>query len=318
MALRAFRVLLAVLVAASVAVPVSALAGAAGVPAPAPAVRDGRLPAANSAALAGRYAATRRDIEAAGRTAGRHGDARRAAALRRFADAERQFLFFDGRDGGTAAEVFGDLAAAGRIAVLVPGSGTSVDDYWRLRAGATALRRQLGGGRSAVIAWLGYRTPVVPSLAAITSARADAAAGRLHAFVGELTAARPAARISLLCHSYGSVVCARAVHGLRLADVVLYGSPGTGCRDAAALHTGATVWAGRGSHDWVRRIPHHSVRLPFTDLGFGTDPMSPAFGARRFPAGDGGHSDYLKPGSTALKNIARIVAGRAPLGGDHA
>ncbi|MGX1881695.1 alpha/beta hydrolase [Streptomyces sp. NPDC055287] len=304
------RTLLAVLVIASVAVPVSAAARPSAVPAPAPAAVV-PLGTATPAALAERYAATRDAVLAAGRTAAGHGDHRRAAALRAMADPARRFLSFDGRDGGRTAEVFGDLSKARRIAVLVPGSDTSLDRYGRLRAGATALQRQLGG-RSAVVAWLGYRTPGTVSPEVLTPGRADDAAPALRRFVAELRAARPAARTSLLCHSYGSVVCGRAASGLEVADIVLYGSPGTGAADAAALRTRATVWAGRGTADWISGVPKTQLQLPFVTLGLGCDPVSREFGARLFAAGDGGHSDYLKPGSLSLENIARIVSGGAP------
>jgi len=110
------------------------------------------------------------------------------------------------------------------------------------------------------------------------------------------------------------VVCGRAAAGLNIADIVLYGSAGVGVDNAAALHTRAAVWAGRGSHDWIAAVPHARIRLPFATVGFGADPVSPRFGARIFAAGDGGHSDYLKPGSESLANIARIVSGQAPEG----
>ncbi|WP_392673514.1 alpha/beta hydrolase [Streptomyces sp. LN785] len=304
---RGARTLLAALVIAAVAVPVSGAARPTAVPAPAPAALA-PLRAATPEALARRYAANRGSILAAERMATGHGDRRRAAALRAFADPARHFLSFDGRDGGRGAEVFGDLSTARRIAVLVPGAGISVDAYGRLRAGAVALRRQLGDG-SAVIGWLGYETPAMVGRAAVTTGRAEEAAPGLRAFLGELHRARPAARTSLLCHSYGSVVCAEAAPGLDVADIVLYGSPGTGVGDVSALHTPATVWAGRGGDDWIAGVPHVQLRLPFCTIGFGTDPVSPEFGARRFEAGDGGHSDYLKPGSVSLRSLARIVSG---------
>ncbi|MGW2085072.1 alpha/beta hydrolase [Streptomyces sp. NPDC001880] len=306
---RLHRGLLAVLMASSVAIPLSGAAGPAGVPAPAPAVR-GPLRSAAPEALAERYAATRADIGAAERAAARHGDRKRAAALHTMAGPARSFLSFDGRDGGRSVEVVGDLSHAERIAVLVPGAGIGIDHYWRLRNGALALRKELGE-RSAVVAWLGYRTPATVSPASLTSGRATEAAPELMRFMGELKQIKPAARTAVLCHSYGSVVCARAAHGLRVADIVLYGSPGTGYRDADALHTSATVWAGRGSDDWIADVPHVELRLPFVDIGFGTDPVSPGFGAEIFAAGSGGHSDYLKTGSEPLRNIARIVAGAA-------
>ncbi|MFH8475785.1 alpha/beta hydrolase [Streptomyces sp. NPDC018000] len=306
---RLCRGLLTALVATSVAVPIAGSACPAAVPAPAP-TAQGPLRTAAPEALAARYAATRADIGAAERAAADHGDRKRAAALHGMADSARSFLSFDGRDGGRSVEVFGDLSHAERIAVLVPGAGIGVDHYGRLRNGALALHGELGG-RSAVVAWLGYEPPTMPSPASVTSERADEAAPELRRFMGELLNLRPASRTSLVCHSYGSVVCARAAHGLRVADIVLYGSPGTGYANAADLHTPATVWAGRGSDDWVADVPHMKLRLPFVDIGFGTDPVSPEFGAEVFAAGDGGHSDYLKPGSLPLKSIARIVAGTA-------
>ncbi|WP_433345962.1 alpha/beta hydrolase [Microtetraspora malaysiensis] len=307
------RALLAALVAGSVAVPVSGAARSAAVPAPVAAVSAAWAPpqAVTPPALAGRYATSRAAIRAAERTAAGHGDRWRATMLRALADPARQFLFFDGRDGGRAAEVYGDLSAAGRIAVLVPGSDTNLDKYGRLRGGATRLAWELGA-RSAVIAWMGYRTPSTVSLAALTPGRADEAAPGLRAFVRALRVARPGARISLLCHSYGSVVCARAAPGLDVADIVLYGSAGVAAADVAALRTRATVWAGRGGGDWITGVPHVQFRLPFVTVGFGVDPMSPEFGARVFAAGEGGHSDYLNAGSPSLENIARIVRGQVP------
>ncbi|MFF2810767.1 alpha/beta hydrolase [Streptomyces sp. NPDC058000] len=311
---RLTRTLLAVLVTASVAVPVSGAARPAAVPAPAPTTL-GPLRDTTPATLAHRYATTRADIRAAERTADAHGDHRRATALHALAAPARHFLTFDGRDGGRSTEVYGDLARADRIAVLVPGADTSFDTYQRFRAGAQALQQQLGrqpGIHPAVIAWLGYPTPATVSPAALTTTRADDAAPQLRAFVKELRHSRPASRITLLCHSYGSVVCGRAAPGLPATDLVLYGSPGAGADTAADLHTRATVWAGRGADDWIADVPHAQLPLPTTTLGFGTDPVSPRFGARIFPAGDGGHSDYLKPGTPSLANLARIAAGRPP------
>ncbi|WP_441247195.1 alpha/beta hydrolase [Kitasatospora sp. McL0602] len=312
MASRLRRTLLAALVVLSVALPVSAAARPGAVPAPAPvAVAAFDSPsAATSAALVERYAANRAGIRAAEQAAADHGDRGRAVALHAMAGMGRQFLTFDGRDGGRSVEVFGDLAGAERIAVLVPGSDTSLDSYERLRAGAAALSKELGRG-AAVVAWLGYRTPSTVGPDVVTPDRAIQAAPELQGFVGELRAARPTARLSVLCHSYGSVVCGQAAArgpGLDVADIVLFGSPGVGVDSVAALHTRATVWAGRATGDWIGDVPHLRLQLPFATLGFGADPVSAAFGAQVFAAGDGGHSDYLKPGSVALAAIARIVS----------
>ncbi|MDF6022163.1 alpha/beta hydrolase [Streptomyces sp. JH34] len=310
---RARRALLTALVTTSVALPVSGAARPAAVPAPAPAVLA-PLGTVAASELDARYAAGRREIRAARDMATQHGDSRRAAALGDMAGPGRRFLMFDGRDGGRSAEVLGDLSRARRIAVLVPGAGVDLDHYGRLRQGAQALLGELGGG-SAVVAWLGYRTPATLGPSSLTAGRADEAAPGLRTFVGELTQASPRARTTVLCHSYGSVVCARAASGLDVADIVLYGSPGTGAGSAAGLHTRATVRAGLGGNDWIARIPHTTLPLPFVTVGFGTDPVSPEFGAEVFDAGDAGHSDYLRRGSVSLRGIAGIVAGTA--GGDR-
>ncbi|MYQ49831.1 MULTISPECIES: alpha/beta hydrolase [unclassified Streptomyces] len=301
------RALLTALATGAVALPVSGAARPAAVPAPVPAALA-PLAAATPTALGTRYAATREEIRAARRAAVDHGDGRRAESLRAMAASGRHFLAFDGRDGGRTAEVFGDLSGATRIAVLVPGAGVDLDHYRRLERDAEALTDELGAG-SAVIAWLGYRTPATVSPQAVTPGVADQAAPRLTSFVRELGAALPGARISLLCHSYGSVVCARGASGLAVADLVLYGSPGTSAGSAADLGTSATVWAGRGGGDWIAHVPHLRLDLGFTSVGFGTDPVSPEFGAEVFDAGDAGHSDYLRRGSVSLRGIARIVAG---------
>ncbi|MER5463754.1 alpha/beta hydrolase [Streptomyces sp. NPDC002668] len=309
MASRLRRTLLAALVTAAVTLPVSAAARPAAVPAPAP-VTIAPLTAAGLPLLGDRFAAGRANIRAAAETAAGHGDQGRAARLRVMADPARHFLSFDGRDGGRTAEVFGDLARAERIAVLVPGSDTNLDTYERFRAGAVALHDELGG-RAAVVAWLGYATPGTVSTEVLTEGRADDAAAQLQEFVRELKGAKPGSRVSLLCHSYGSVVCGRAAPSLDVADIVLYGSPGAGADDVAGLHTPATVWAGRGSDDWIAHVPHIRLDILGTTVGLGADPVSEHFGARPFAAGDGGHSDYLKPGSVSLHNLARIVLGRA-------
>ncbi|MET9320736.1 alpha/beta hydrolase [Streptomyces sp. NPDC003038] len=298
------RTLLAGLVAAAVVVPVSA-AASPGVPAPTPATF------ADSTAPHARYAANRVQLAEAARMAQDAGRTGRAARLHAMeAGGTAQFLSFDGRGRGRAVEVFGDLASADRVTVLVPGSDTTLDTYQRFRAGAVALHQRLQAEhpRSAVVAWLGYDTPVTVSTTVLTADRADEAAAELAPFLGRLRGmAGPDARLSLLCHSYGSVVCARTATGPEVTDMALFGSPGTGAASAGNLPTGARVWAGRGSGDWIANAPHGRLG----GVGFATDPVDPAFGARAFAAGTAGHSDYLKPGTESLDSLAAIVLGTA-------
>ncbi|MEF9905312.1 alpha/beta hydrolase [Streptomyces sp. P9-A2] len=307
------RAALAVLVASAVTLPVVGAARPR-VPAPPPVT----LAAPTAATLDATYAAHRANAGEAARMAADHGDRRRAAADRSLAGPARQLLSFDGRGAGLVTEVLGDLAHADRVAVLVPGSDTGIDTYGRFRAAARALHIRLtreapAGTRTAVVAWLGYETPPTIGLTVATTDRADRAAPELRSLVADLRAViGPRPRISLLCHSYGSVVCARAAPGLDpddVDDIAVVGSPGTGADTAAALRTRARIWAARGSGDWVEDVPHLAVDLFGTRVGFGTDPVSPAFGARVFAAGGGGHSDYFAPGSTSLTNLTRIVLG---------
>ncbi|MEU9144681.1 alpha/beta hydrolase [Streptomyces sp. NPDC048349] len=298
------RTLLAALVAAAVVVPVSA-AASPNVPAPAPASF------AESAAPHDRYTVNRAGLAEAARMAATAGRTGRAAKLDAMdAAGTAQFLAFDGRGRGRAVEVFGDLETADRVAVLVPGSDTTLDTYPRFRAGAVSLQQRLQAEhpRSAVVAWLGYDTPGTVSTTVLTAARADEAAAELGPFLDRLRdMARPGARLSLLCHSYGSVVCARTGTGPAVADMVLFASPGTGADSARDLPTQARVWAGRGGGDWIGHVPHARLGA----VGFGTDPVDPAFGARAFAAGSAGHSDYLKPGTESLDSLAAIVLGSA-------
>ncbi|GAB2736070.1 alpha/beta hydrolase [Streptomyces bullii] len=304
------RTALAALITGALVVPLSAAAHP-GIPAPPPAA----LAPVTAATLDEVYAANRANAAEAARMAAAHGDHHRAATDRELAAASRRLLSFDGRGSGRATEVLGDLAHADRVAVLVPGSDTGLDTYGRFGAAAVALHERLArqapaGVRTAVVAWLGYETPGTVSATVTTTGRAEEAAPHLRELVADLrTVAGRDARISLLCHSYGSVVCGRAAAGLDVDDIVLLGSPGTGAGSAADLHTRARVWAARGAGDWVENVPHLSAELFGTTVGFGTDPVSPAFGARVFAAGDGGHSDYFAPGSTSLTNLARIVLG---------
>ncbi|MGW5651437.1 alpha/beta hydrolase [Streptomyces humi] len=312
---RTRRTLLAALLAAAVVLPLSA-ATQSHIPAPLPATLPTPL---TPAGLATAYAANRADALDAARMAAAHGDTSRAAADRALASPGRRLLHFDARGSGQATEVLGDLAHATRVAVLVPGSDTTLDTYARFHTAADSLYRRLTYEqphiRTAVIAWLGYRTPATISATVLTPGRAGQAAPVLRGFLRELRTltARPRpAAVSLLCHSYGTVVCARAaptLTGLGVTDIALVGSPGTGADSAAALHTSARIWAARGAADWIADVPHLRADLFGTSVGFGTDPVSPAFGARVFAAGPGGHSDYFTPGSASLANLARIVLG---------
>ncbi|MEU6930714.1 alpha/beta hydrolase [Streptomyces sp. NPDC046374] len=220
--------------------------------------------------------------------------------------AGQQVLAYDPRDRGQAVLVYGDLAKAAHVAVIVPGSDTDAGHLAPLIRKATALRAATGG-RTAVIAWAGYTTPVGVGLDAATGNLAEAGARRLTRLTEGL-AAVGAAEPSVFCHSYGSVVCGLAAPGIQVKDLVVLGSPGMRADNAAALGTSARVWAAKDPTDWIDRIPNVQV----AGLGHGTDPTAPEFGARRVDAGDAqGHDGYFAPGTASLRTFAAIAEGVA-------
>lgn len=275
-----------------------------GVTYPAP----GRYPTVSARTLPERYAATRAALGEALAVARNAGDRARVAAL--LALEGRNLLDFDARGNGRAVEVIGDLAGADRIAIVVPGSHARLDTFSYNRGpggGARALAEEIERidpeARTATVAWLGYDAPQGIGIEGLTDGLAESGAEALQSTMASLRAVNSEASISVLCHSYGSVVCGTAAPALPVADLVVFGSPGMGVSSVTALDTSARVWAGRSSGDWIRFVP--STRV--AGLGFGTDPVSPEFGARPFPAGEGGHGDYLLPGGEALRSLALIA-----------
>ena len=85
-------------------------------------------PALTASALSARYAADARKIGTAEHTAARDGDSQLAAALTSL--RPRQVLFFDPNGHGVAAMVLGNLATANRVAILVPGSDTTLATFF--------------------------------------------------------------------------------------------------------------------------------------------------------------------------------------------
>lgn len=269
------------------------------------------LPAVTAATLESRYAATQEAVGEALVAARTGQDQRRASTLESLAG--RDLLEFDGRGNGRVVEVVGDLAGAERISVIVPGSHTTLDTFDRNRGpggGARALAEEISAtgpeARVAIVAWLGYDTPQGISMRTATDGLARAGAEALRTTVESIRAVNQYAPIGLFCHSYGSVVCAHAAPDLPIADLVVYGSPGVGAGTVDDLATSARVWAGRAADDFIRFVPP----LRLVGIGFGTDPVSPTFGALRFPAGDGGHGDYHLRGGEALHSLALIALDR--------
>ncbi|MGR8010728.1 alpha/beta hydrolase [Streptomyces hypolithicus] len=228
----------------------------------------------------------------------------------------RQILAFDPVGSGRAAEVFGDLGRAQRVSVVVPGVDTNVESFERSRRPNTApvgMAKSLYAAertasprtRTAVIAWADYTSPVGLGIDAAIGRLARDGSKRLDSLVRALPGN---AKVSLFCHSYGSVVCGLAAPSLppRVADIAVAGSPGMRVESAQHLRTGARVWATRDSDDWIADVPY----LEVGGLGHGADPVAPEFGARVVSAsGAIGHAGYFEPGTESLGNFAGIGVG---------
>lgn len=187
---------------------------------------------------------------------------------------EARLLFLDMRLGarGKAAIAVGDIDAADRISVAVPGMNTtpgrSMVDMAReakaLRDCATAILRGQGSGDTAAcVGWIGYETPhaeldlkmmqsrrfgpgwgdgAVGAVRLLSVERAKRGSVELVQFLAGLRAARlgelrPPA-ITVLGHSYGSLTASFALRRLPrgdIADVVFFGSPGIRATSAEQL-----------------------------------------------------------------------------------
>ncbi|PYC76224.1 hypothetical protein C7C45_01670 [Micromonospora arborensis] len=230
----------------------------------------------------------------------------------------RRFLMFDPRGDGRAVEVLGDLAGADRVAVLVPGVGSTLADFDRGLGGVARRAPAVQAGQLyqelratdpaagvAVLAWLGYDPPDGAWTAAGGVSARRGAAG-LAVLLRKLAQRRPTATITLVGHSYGALVVSLAAADApaQVTDVVSLGGVGAGVQRAADLPGGRRFWAAEAPTDWIRRVP--PVRLP--GLGFGRRPGDPAFGARPLPVGGvAGHDSYLTTGSATLVALAAVV-----------
>jgi pimeloyl-ACP methyl ester carboxylesterase len=244
------------------------------------------------------------------------------------------FLKFDGSGAGRSIEVHGDLARATRVVVLVPGMDNDVTDLFSgsLDRGlsfhglrdADALYRQLRAAapqeQVAVIGWLDYTTPRTPNLgrtmadpvagirdvAALDPALAIAAAPRLAQFVHDLgEAGLPPERVTVIGHSYGSVVVAQSLRsGLEADAAVLLGNPGPGPGVERRSQLGSpntTLYHAFASSDWL--APVHGVAAITGTAPYGTPVSEPGFGSVELDAaGVRGHSGYVTHGGDPLAN----------------
>ncbi|MEU3144523.1 MULTISPECIES: alpha/beta hydrolase [unclassified Streptomyces] len=248
--------------------------------------------------------------------AGQHQAGRRMNRFGALLSPGRQILAFDPSGSGRVAEVLGDLREAERVSVVVPGVDTDLLTFqrtyrrWSAPVGMAeslyaAEHAAAPSTRTAVIAWADYTAPSGMGMEAATAMRAEDGAVRLDSLLRALPGE---SRVSLFCHSYGSVLCGLAAPTLpgRVTDIAVAGSPGMRAGTVSELRTRARVWAMRDADDWIQDVPY----LEVGGLGHGADPVSPGFGARVLSAREArGHGGYFVPGTDSLRNFAEIGVG---------
>ncbi|MFC0862778.1 alpha/beta hydrolase [Sphaerimonospora cavernae] len=219
---------------------------------------------------------------------------------------QRQFLLFDPADDGRVAEVFGDLAKAKHVAVMVPGITNRLDNYDDIANDAENLLADRMTGKdlpeTAVITWLGYDTPEFGD--SVLPAKAEAGAPALHSFRAGLDAAK-GAKFALFAHSYGTLLSSKALQqGASFDSVVFMGSPGLGPNVKSAadlkLTAGTQVFAMRAPADWVSYTEAH-----------GYDPADMPDIQRLATGASSGHSKYYIPKNTGLDNLQTVLTGDA-------
>jgi Alpha/beta hydrolase len=256
--------------------------------------------------------------------------------------APRAYLLeWDPAGDGRAIVAVGNPDRADHVFSYVPGAGSGLadvpDELGRVdrvveRAAAVAPDRTVAG-----VLWLDYDAPDRLTDAMRASYAHDGGPA-LHRFQEGLVAShdRPSPHLTVVGHSYGSLVVGATARDLGLAadEVVFLGSPGVGVDHASQLGLpGDRVWSATAANDPVQRLapslaqaardaavgtllPGAAAWLlaqPDADLWHGRNPSDPSFGGRIFASSPSdplrGHSDYWRSGNPAVDGLARIALG---------
>jgi hypothetical protein len=239
---------------------------------------------------------------------------------------KRTLVSLDTSDDAKAAIVVGDLGTAKYVSVLVPGMYMSVGEQIEAWAEVAQdlhdqesgfLKRLLGprGGGSApgvaVVAWIGYQTPVLTNIGGLALAEqgADSLERTLEG-ISSLRAADPP-YLSVFAHSYGSTAALLALERgtVEVDALALMGSPGSDAQSVTDLSV-------RGGNVYVGEAPMDPI---VNSAFFGSDPGSPSYGAKRMDvsgavdplthrtlAGSSGHNEYFTAGTECIRNLAMI------------
>lgn len=254
-------------------------------------------------------------------TRGREGD-----------DSERSLVSLDTIFPGRAAVAVGDLDTADNVSIMVPGMLYTVSNqitFWTDRAAALHSEQDFWSSTlatdvttraatSAVVAWMGYRTPDLTNVLGLGLAKVGAV--HLEDTVKGLDAARSdhPPRLTVIAHSYGSTTATIALSSgtIHADSFVVLGSPGSVVPRASDLSVDkGQVYAAAAAFD------------PVAGTGFfGEDPGATVFGATLLNVGSAtdpfteqhltgtiSHNDYFVPGSQSMRNLALIDIGRGDL-----
>lgn len=244
--------------------------------------------------------------------------------------ARRTLISLDVAGEGRAVVGLGDLSGADYVTYYVPGMYVGITDQlvdWvgNAETGLAEQREWMERldirGTAATIAWIGYRTPTIASIASLDLAYQgrDALTAALQGLDAvRATVGSSDAHVSVVAHSYGSTAAMLALqeNDVTVDTLILVGSPGSPATSVADLKvTGGDVWVAAADSDPV----------PWSGV-FGSQPLDPDFGARTFSVrgttdpitGErlsdiAGHVYYFWPGTTAVRNTALIAIGAGAL-----
>ncbi len=252
-------------------------------------------------------------------------DADEATARLRLLDgwlaSDRTFIWFDPSGDGQLVEVVGDFATAEAVGVFVPGISSDLATFEAVAshargfvAAASKMDRNI-----AVVAWLGYDAPagIGLNLEAVLPDHAKRGAPDLVRFVDGIAAQRPDAQITVVAHSYGSVVAgwAAAFDHLHADRLVFVGSPNVAVDNVSGLTIPdpARVFVGEAPLDPVVAIGDFTDgwRDDWSGLGHGYDPGDCDWGATVFDVQDVGlieaHVTYSS--GQSAESIVHVMLG---------
>lgn len=253
---------------------------------------------------------------------------------------QRYLISMTGHHPPLAAVSIGDLDTATSVTYAVPGMGATSHDTTGWTKGAQNLHSLLPKG-SAVVAWIGYETPPVPSVGnpdfgVLDVNRAVAGGNNLGSALRGFAAVRGSdmPNLNIVAHSYGTTTAAVALSqpgGVHVDNFITLGSAGLPDSVQSAADLNATnVYSG-----------HARDKLPFesesgdqwawtgrdTSRDHHVNPMSPDFGSKPFGVESGGDAGrivtdhntlmgdsgpaagYLDQETESLRNTANAISG---------